>query len=267
MNLLKHPTNWLLVVVALVTFAVINSGRPWMTTLLFGALMMLVAIVGGVIAITRGWYRGYGPLLAGVLGTILTPISVLSFFTVNFASDLVGEETELPVGDVRAIAADDNNHVCIYSIHFRRIQIYDADGRFIRGWTTQGEVRLRTNDDGRVEWVQRRRSEDVVNTVHVLDSHGAVLDTRQERRQDGASFDPENFNWARAPDGTVYEVRRYGMSHITRTAPTGQKTTFISSPRSWTLIWDAPLGLLSVLGFGMLFYAYGFPTRLADTHK
>jgi hypothetical protein len=66
----------------------------------------------------------------------------------------IGAETELPPALPQSVAVDSQGRVYLAVAFFSRVQQYDADGTFLRGWSVEagrGTFRLRTNEAGQLE--------------------------------------------------------------------------------------------------------------------
>lgn len=122
-----------------------------------------------------------------------------------------------------------------------RIQVYGADGRFLRGWSLDrgaGPARVRVAAPGRIEVATARSGR-----LHVFDRDGRLLETRIDADA-FARFGPAQDHAAEGPAGTRYALEE---GALVRTAPPPR--TLLAPPVRTPLAWfaRAPLPALTAL--------------------
>jgi hypothetical protein len=140
--------------------------------------MMLFGLVAATVWAVRAWrspdrvlrYTGLawaGVFLAGYLGWILCPLAAWG------GMDWLPASFEWPLGlSDEAVRTADGGFVVPHK-YAGRVQVYDAEGRFVRGWQTEaggGSFRVLPREDGGVEVFTARG-----NRHHVYDAHGSLV--------------------------------------------------------------------------------------------
>src|SRR5262249_29184513 len=121
-------------------------------------------------------------------GAALAAYGVLAFFGA-FLSATGGlpwksEETQVPMWLVDGAVVDPNGLIYCPSSPWGRIQLYDRDKRFIRGWPVQafgGVFRLHIDAENHLEVATARR-----RMLYVFDREGRLLST--------ASYEPRSYS-------------------------------------------------------------------------
>jgi hypothetical protein len=170
--------------------------------------------------------------------TILTGLGVAVFaiglcgFGLHALQDLASDRGwlrsfEFPLGDVQDIAVDRDGRLLLALGFYGRIQLYDAGGRFIRGWSADslgGAFTVAFQGPDLVQsYANRRRS-----TI--------LFDINGRRRDDRAASSPDSTEHrtgataVTAPDGSVLSVRlRYLWPAIVRQTG-GDAVVLITGP-------------------------------------
>ena len=160
---------------------------------------------------------------------------------------------QVPLSMPNGIAIDSKDNIYLSIRSFQRIQVYDKDGKFIRGWSASiGH-----------EGSNHRLFVDEQDNLHVLnnnkhaiyDLNGELLSVNEvydsERHKDFAANNPR---LAKDRDGNIYEFEDQSesesfdslFSKVIKTTPDGIQSVFITDP--------LPLWLIKMIfpAFGLL---------------
>jgi len=190
-------------------------------------------------------------LLLETLSLILFIVAILGWFgsTLIRKTDIVQPNTELPYAHLRGIVVDEQNNIYLGVQYFGRIQMYDAQGCFQKGWFIEsdgGLFRLKTNDQGQLEVATAR-----TNLHYTFDQNGNIISVT-ENSESFDNFTEINEYEVRSKDGTIYTIT-FPMiwPQIIKTTIEGQSSTIISiKPYSWFFIGTVPAlfcGVLAIL--------------------
>jgi hypothetical protein len=128
------------------------------------------------IAGLRYWFGGT-LAAAGLIGFIAGGV-------VAFAGDsLPLRSIEFPLGDVQDMAVDPSGNVVLALGFYGRIQVYDAQGRFQRGWSAEargGSFTVAVDDSGLISSYASRRG-----STLVFNPDGRVITTADSGSQRG----------------------------------------------------------------------------------
>jgi hypothetical protein len=160
--------------------------------LLFGALFVSVAALRLAEAIRARPERRSRTLICGIAGIAVTAYGLLGFFGAFLSATgrlpWRSEDTEFPIGCFDAVIDTDGLIYCP-SAPWGRIQLYDRDKRFIRGWSvgaSGGVFRIHIDAQNHLEVATARG-----RMLYVFDREGHVLS--------GASYEPRSYadfdNW------------------------------------------------------------------------
>lgn len=158
--------------------------------------------------------------------------------------------TEMPLGSVESIAVDDQGRIYLALGFYNRVQQYDPDGHFLRGWFIHaGKPGMSINIvDNTIEVYARS-----LGVVYIYDAEGELLAQR-----DVDSL-PTRLPGLEAIDtqGNRYVMRwRSVYPSVKRFDPTGKESTIISIP--WYVwCWMGPFPAIgyAAIGVPILFWA------------
>ena len=148
-----------------------------------------------------------------------------------------------PLVSPSGLAVDRDGHVYA-GTDVDRIHVYDADGRFVRGWYLDagaGPVRIRIDDGEHVEIATATSGR-----LHVFDREGQLVRTEPDV---GAweRFGPTQDQAAEGPEGTRVAI---ADGALVRTAPPPRRVLAPPVPRPLTWFAAAPLPMLTLLLMG-----------------
>lgn len=139
------------------------------------------------------------------LGGSLMLLGIVGFLSGFFAAlgllNWIPQSVELPLGPIEGIAVDGKNQVYVANSFLDRVQIYDPNGGFVRGWffdASGGSYRFRVNDLQQVEIAATRK-----RTLDTYDEFGSRLSTV---RDESAFTRLPKIESAKAPDGTSWDA-------------------------------------------------------------
>ena len=155
----------------------------------------------------------------------------------------------LPEISKKGITVDSKGRIYCPMLLYHRLQVYDRDGRFVKGWgasVPKFDRRLITDEHDHIHIIGRY--------IHdVYDSNGLLLSTR--RGQDMAGIQ-ESFDTGSSQtqdlEGNVYRIETgltsYLFPKITKITPAGLQTTIIQDPwELWVLAGPFHAWLLAIL--------------------
>ncbi|MBI1372441.1 MAG: hypothetical protein GC159_06730 [Phycisphaera sp.] len=153
----------------------------------------------------------------------------------NGSTDWLGDNVELPLGDLTDVEVDGDGHVYCALQGYHRVQVYDADGRFVRGWQVEsqtGRFRMQLGDTGHVEVATLRG-----DMLFVYDTNGKLLDARDGGHTAYFAFGEGHDRVApqQGRDGHVYRVADAQLyPHVVRCDATdgggAKESTVVSMP-------------------------------------
>lgn len=117
-----------------------------------------------------------------VTGLFLLLVGVTAFFCIAFSGlgllKWIPQSIEFPLGDVEGIDVSRDGNLFVASGFYSRIQVYNPEGDFIRGWflnrTGGGLLKIRINDENEVEVAVYHGKK-----LHVFDQNGRLLKSRK----------------------------------------------------------------------------------------
>ncbi len=194
------------------------SRRAWALKLSACALLLLGCV---------GWF-------GGALTSLLKPAWISS-------------ETQLPLGDLESVALDSQGRIYCGLAFYSRIQVYDEQGRFLRGWWVDGGggmLRLHMAEGDRLEVEAARK-----NRVFTFDLNGSLIESNQQtetQRKVSDRLDQLPVTDAR---GRTYAIRnRFFWPHVVREDQAG-RTTVVSTPwYLWPIMGPLPAWIFFAIG-------------------
>ena len=158
--------------------------------------------------------------------------------------DSASGSTEFPLGDLASIAVDRQGRIFCGIVAYGRIQMYDSDGRFVRGWpvgSSGGAFRIRMNRSDQVDVAVTRG-----DRLHTFDDRGNLLNTKErfdilptDRVRGPAQTE------CRLPTGDVYSIRGGLLfPHVVKRDGSGRRTTVVRMTfAKWLIMCPFPAGI------------------------
>jgi hypothetical protein len=140
---------------------------------------------------------------------LLGNIAVFSLAWFLFCGGQRLSDVELPLGSVGDIAVDERHNIFVGMDYYGRIQMYDREGEFVRGWfipVAPAVLRLQIGEEGTLKVAAMRR-----DVIYTFSPEGRLLDRTQT--DVGSPHGPEQWEnaWEQRRtalrDGVTYEVR------------------------------------------------------------
>jgi hypothetical protein len=160
---------------------------------LIGTVFVAVAALRLAEAIRTRGQRSAGTLICGIAGVVLIAYGVLGFLGAFLSATgrlpWRSEDTAFPMGRVDGAVIDADGLIYCPSPPWGRIQLYDRDKRFIRGWFVNafgGVFRIHVNAQNHLEVATARR-----RMLYVFDREGHLLSSASYEPRAYADFD----NW------------------------------------------------------------------------
>jgi hypothetical protein len=142
-------------------------------------------------AIRRQPGRSTATVVMGIVGLLLLAYGIIAFFGA-FLSATGGlpwssENVAVPMWRVDGAVVDAEGMIYCPSTSWGRVQLYDRDRRFIRGWTVNafgGAFRLHIDPDNHLQVATVRR-----RMLYVFDRQGRLLSSASYEPQSSSAFD------------------------------------------------------------------------------
>jgi hypothetical protein len=158
---------------------------------LIGAAVVGAAALRLAVAIRTHGQRSAGTLICGIAGLVLIAYGMLGFLGAFLSATerlpWRSEDTALPMGRVDGAVIDADGLIYCPSPPWGRIQLYDRDKRFIRGWFVNafgGVFRIHVNAQNHLEVATARR-----RMLYVFDREGHLLSRASYEPRSYADFD------------------------------------------------------------------------------
>jgi hypothetical protein len=188
----------------------------------------LLLILGGI-----GWFGGIAIALSN--------------------NKIIANSAELPLGDLNGIAVDSSGRVYCGLGFYSRIQQYDSNGKFIKGWSIDadgGMFKIRVNAKDEIEVVTAR-----TDAFFRYDATGTLLEEyRSEERSDKLLSTFQSQNQVEVADSIVYVSRRLLLfPAIIKLTADGRRTTLITTPiHKWVFMGPFPAWLFWLIAILLL---------------
>lgn len=161
-------------------------------------------------------------------------VVVVSLWAMNFCTTivcscfaaaevrLVSSSVRFPLADATAIAVDTRGRVYCWSRLYSRLQVYDKNGQFLRGWFlgTASSCPNMTVDSNDILYVETATNEHVT-----FDVNGILLGRSNRALREK----PSNYQ-SKDSDGNIYKTHKSWISEILKVSPSGEKSLLVSDP-------------------------------------
>jgi hypothetical protein len=147
-------------------------------------------------------------VFAGILALLGAFGFVNGIFAASGYNPWTSQSTELPLGELRSIAVDSHGHIYCGLEFYGRVQVYDRDGHFLRGWFIDGHgkpfrMRMNARDELEVLSVGSR-------SLLVYGNDGVKVSEKPLGTDDYVAlyeeFDKLRDEQYRGPQGEVYAI-------------------------------------------------------------
>lgn len=189
--------------------------------------------------------------------SFLFPLFVSGHFKgVNIVSKYIQKwipsKVRMPNGDIRGIAIDDTGFIYCYSYEYNRIQLFDANGQFLRGWFVDiphGEGLIMMDEDDNLRIASKSNKMN-----YYYDSQGQLM--KKSPLHDWAGeYRLSSFYEARDRYGNTYKPRHSLLySGVDKIMPGGDQLLLIRQPFGLWLI-NAPSPVMLFLLMSVLLCA------------
>ena len=170
-------------------------------------------------------------------------VALVSTILAGLGIEATSSVIQFPIHYVGSLWVDAQGRIYSCDITYERLQIYDKQGAFIRGWFTQGKHIVGVNlDEGTVHLVasdDRNWKYDLFGRpVDKWKEKGSYLETRSRQPKQGdlilvAYIDSYGNVWRYRP--------RFGGSHIVKSMPDGTEISVVKSPLYlWAIAFPFP---------------------------
>ncbi len=153
------------------------------------------------------------------------------------ASHIVSSKLQLPLGELQAVAVDSEGRIYCASSFYKRLQVYDDQGNFLRGWfvpyLAKYSLSLKMDSANRIHVAtkvgQRRGS-------MIFDSQGNLFETT---RNSGIFADSDKESNLEVCDskGNIYKIQSSVLfPRVVKIDPSGKELVLISDTLNLWLI-------------------------------
>lgn len=185
-------------------------------------------------------------LVVGLVGFLAGP---LSFKSASFRKVL--DPFELPLGDLQGIAVDSEGRIYCGLQFFSRVQVYDADGRFLYSVYANSSgtpFRIRINEDDQLEVAITGNDK-----VYLFDQNGNLVRERSKVGHYYSDFAGESRFYDAKEDATYFRKGYPIMAHVVKRDSTGRENVIIRNPfHKWVFQGPLPAWLIGAIGGVML---------------
>ncbi len=143
----------------------------------------------------------------------------------------ISSSIEFPLGSKELLSVDKEGHICYHSKHYMRLEIYDRNGDFVRGWFVPSGYTARIDPSG--DFI---RAIDVWDDNIIYDFSGKILKKYNEK---GSSDILTTWSRETPKDGegnTYILAKREWRTKIARVDPNGNLTVVVREPNHLCLI-------------------------------
>jgi len=173
-------------------------------------------------------------------------VAFLSAFLFSFVGPFMPRlftGLRFPLAGLMGIAVDDLGNIYTVSQLYGRVQVFDRNGKFIKGWFcpfSKGSHWININKDGNLS-ITHSHGEEYIYTID-----GKVLAKKDKSRKD------LNWNISRGkdetydPEGNLYAPIDSFRSKVIKFSPSGEMSTVVSDP-IWLCIIKVPFCLIFLL--------------------
>jgi hypothetical protein len=181
-----------------------------------------------------------------VLAIVFLFVGLVGWLVPFFPGRAFRSHTELPNSEPHGIAIDKEGNIYCGSAFYGRIQKYDPNGRFLRGFDTHGGTGMGTDFGFYTEDLNlcilisglARSQKDSFYRLTVYDSKGNVLSTEKYTKPGTDYFYPVN-NRVADSAGNIYLFKGFLFPRVIRTSENGAKSAIIKTPL-WLWFFQAP---------------------------
>ena len=164
------------------------------------------------------------------IGSILIFFGILGFIGGGFLSSAgvlkwIPASIEFPLAHIGGIDVNKNGNLFVVSSFYSRIQVYNPEGDFIRGWfldgTGGGLLKIRINDNNKVEVAILRGRK-----IDIFDENGKLLESRKYDDHDADffdSFEQKGKQLFDKPRKHYYDVEGLVFPRVIQSGPDGEK--------------------------------------------
>jgi|GEM_PF-5922369 len=193
------------------------------------------------------------PIIPVILAYLLLILGFLLVFKTFYIFDLIIQDGEYPVGDVKGIVVDSEDRIYLGLYDYDRIQVYDKNGVYLRSWgfsTRGGVFRIAINEFDNIYVASVRGS-----VLYIFDSEGRLLSkTENKGLPFYKKFGKGSERWFVDSSGNQFEVEKsFFSTKIIKNSPSGEKSIVVSSSfQQWVLLHSGALLILFGMVMGVL---------------
>jgi hypothetical protein len=206
-------------------------------------------------------------LYIGLSFIVIGCIGWFAGFFANFGliEKVISGNIEYPLGEIYAIAIDNQDNIYCALTFYSRIQKYNWQGKFIRGWHVDadgGVFRIKVEDDKYVHIGTAR------NDIHYIFNTDGVLLKKDIEGKFFADITNKCESQCRDVNGNIYKIEKHILfPNVSKTTPTGYKINLITTPLYlWFIMGPFPAWYICIIGIIMTGITGAF-IKLLDKKK
>ncbi len=163
---------------------------------------------------------------------------------------LISSKIRLPLAPLVDMAVDKQGHVICYGSSFKRLQIFDKKGNFLRGWFIKNPhagALLRTDPNGLIHFIN--------DLVYLFDLEGKILKETKEPGLYRRLYSTRTlYEYCEDAEGNSYNTEGgiFGTIKVIKVEPSGQEHILIKDPLYLRFIGNWFVTILLVLPFGLM---------------
>jgi len=151
---------------------------------------------------------------------------------------LVSSTIRFPLSGVSSLGVDDKGHIIVYTTDLARLQVFDAEGRFCKGWYVPNSSPVPGTSDLCINKLQQIKLTLLNDNYYVFDMDGNILEHSKRK----GIWDQTHNKYIAPPACTDYNGNRYTFREslfsprIIKVTPQGEAASIITEPL-YTLPW------------------------------
>lgn len=182
------------------------------------------------------------------------------FVTTMNAQSLEKTTQKLPLGGLEGVIIDNSGRIYCVSNFYGRVQVYDANGRFMYG------LKVGTVQDIYFDKDQNLMVQTKGNILNVFNQQGIII-SQSENEAEYGDLASKRINFDEF--GNQYKIKSPVLfPHITQITPGGKERIIVANSFwEWLLAGPLPAWLFFAMGISIFFILFNIPSELNAARK